>query len=172
MTKQLNISQGVVIFAEIQEFAGFSPEAQHYIRRSLEVASGDRTAIERCSNNPHERIQVRAQFEQYSWLTHMRRMLAERRPTDEGALLSLLTDLTSFDLRSGDLDCFAAYRFLYERLLGARAREWLPSAFCAAALLPSVKPIRRFALLASIGEAALLPWPDREPCFFPEQIVA
>ena len=34
--------------------------------------------------------------------------------------------LSAFDLGEGKLSCFAAYRFLYERLLGPAVRPWLP----------------------------------------------
>jgi len=44
--------------------------------------------------------------------------------------------LTTFELSCSPIGGFAAYRFLYERLFGARVRPWLPAAFCAAAGLP------------------------------------
>ena len=67
---------------------------------------------------------------------------------------------------------FAAYRFLYERLIGAAVRPWLPGAFCAAAALPHLHPERRRALLQSISEAAATApgWSNREPVFFPEWV--
>ena len=51
-------------------------------------------------------------------------------------MLTPLVALTAFDLGEGRLPCFSAYRFLYERLFGARVRRWLPAAFCAASALP------------------------------------
>jgi len=67
---------------------------------------------------------------------------------------------------------FASFRFLYERLLGADARPWLPSAFCAASALPQIRPERRKKLLQSISEAAATApgWSTREPAFFPEWV--
>ena len=72
------------------------------------------------------------------------------------------------------LDSFSAYRFLYERLLGAQCRPWLPAAFCAAAALPQIRPERRKMLLQSLSEAAATApgWSEREPAFFPEKIEA
>jgi hypothetical protein len=72
------------------------------------------------------------------------------------------------------IECFSAYRFLYERLLGAHARPWLPAAFCAAAALPQIRPARRKMLLQSLSEAAATApgWSDREPCFYPERVEA
>lgn len=80
--------------------------------------------------------------------------------------------MTAFDLAQDRIECFSAYRFLYERLLGARVRPWLPSAFCAAAALPQIRPERRKALLHSISEAAATApgWSDREPTFYPEWV--
>jgi hypothetical protein len=87
-----------------------------------------------------------------------------------GALLRI----TAQDLAQEQLDSFSAYRFLYERLLGARARPWLPAAFCGAAALPQIRPARRKMLLQSLSEAAATApgWSDREPCFYPEKVEA
>ena len=169
---QLNAFQGMAIFAEIQEFTSLSVEAQYYIRRSLDIARGDQPSIERWTRDSHARSAIHAQIQLYRRLDELRAMLGECRPTGDGALLSLLIELTSFDLGSGDLDGFGAYRFLYERLLGGRARDWLPSAFCAAAMMPHVRPMRRIALLRSLSEAAVARWVDTEPRFFPKQIAA
>ena len=49
--------------------------------------------------------------------------------------LGMLVTLSAFDLGQDRLPNFAAFRFLYERLLGAGVRPWLPAAFCAAAAL-------------------------------------
>lgn len=86
--------------------------------------------------------------------------------------IGTLTRISGFDLGQDRLTSFGAYRFLYERLLGAHARPWLPAAFCAAALLPQIHPGKRRALLQSISEAvATAPgWSAREPSFFPEWV--
>ena len=65
MTKQIESSHGVAIFTEIGEFAGFSIESQHYIRRSIDIASGDAQAIVRWSENAQERSAVRLQAQSY-----------------------------------------------------------------------------------------------------------
>ena len=59
-------------------------------------------------------------------------------PDDSGLdamepLMAPLITMTAFDLGQDRLTCFASYRFLYERLIGANVRPWLPGAFCAAA---------------------------------------
>ena len=71
---------------------------------------------------------------------------------------------------SGKSNIRDAFRFLYERLLGAEVRPWLPGAFCGAAALPHIRPERRKELLQSISEAAATApgWSMRAPRFFPE----
>ena len=86
--------------------------------------------------------------------------------------MGTLIRLTAFDLAQERLTGFSAYRFLYERLLGAEVRPWLPSAFCAAAALPQIRPERRRGLLQSISEAAATApgWSARSPTFYPEWV--
>ncbi|SFP79406.1 hypothetical protein SAMN04488241_107133 [Sphingomonas rubra] len=63
-------------------------------------------------------------------------------------------------------------RFLYERLIGAEVRPWLPAAFCAAAALPHLHPELRRKLLQSISEVAAtaVGWSNRQPGFFPHWV--
>ena len=86
--------------------------------------------------------------------------------------IGMLITISAFDLGQDRLPNFAAFRFLYERLVGASARPWLPAAFCAAAALPHLHPDRRRTLLQSISEsAATAPgWSNREPVFWPEWV--
>ena len=98
-------------------------------------------------------------------------------PADTGfdaveAYMGKLLRIAAFDLAQGRLTCFSSFRFLYERLLGADARPFLPSAFCAAAALPQIQPDRRKHLLQSISEAAATApgWSAREPSFYPEWV--
>src|SRR3546814_18123815 len=72
--------------------------------------------------------------------------------------------VAAFDLAQERLTCFCAFRVRYERLLGAEVRPWLPSAFCAAASLPQIRPERRKVLLQSLSEAAATApgWSDRK----------
>jgi hypothetical protein len=88
--------------------------------------------------------------------------------------MGALMRITALDLAQEKLASFSAYRFLYERLLGARVRPWLPSAFCGAAALPHIRPTRRKMLLQSLSEAAATApgWSEREPCFYPEKVEA
>jgi hypothetical protein len=83
-----------------------------------------------------------------------------------------LLRVTAFDIAQDRIEGFSAYRFLYERLLGAEVRPFLPSAFCAAAALPQIRPDRRKHLLQSLSEAAATApgWSDRQPSFYPEWV--
>src|SRR3546814_6735154 len=77
---------------------------------------------------------IRAQARLYDRLPDLRVMI----PDDSGLdavepFMAPLVTVSAFDLGQGRLTSFPAYRFLYERLLGADARPWLPAAFCAAA---------------------------------------
>ena len=84
--------------------------------------------------------------------------------------LTPLVMVSAFDLGQDRLCSFSAYRFLYERLIGAGVRPWLPSAFCAAASLPHLHPEKRRKLLQSISEAAATApgWSSRSPAFYPQ----
>ena len=85
---------------------------------------------------------------------------------------SVNSGVSAQDLARGMLTSFAAYRFLYERLLGAAVRPYLPASFCAASILPQIEPVRRKLLLASVNEwvVATPGWSEREPVFVPCQV--
>jgi len=157
----------------MKEFAAFPTATQRYIRRSLDVGLERRDAIALWSRDAVEAASIKAQTRAYARLDHVRRHL----PDDSGLeaiepFFAPLVTMSAFDLGQERLNGFGAYRFLYERLIGAGARPWLPAAFCAAAALPHLHPDRRRALLQSISEAAATApgWSGREPCFFPEWV--
>jgi hypothetical protein len=158
---------------EMKEFATFPKGTQRYIRRSLDVGLDRRDAARRWARDPAELARIRAQRGAYRRLDTVRAALAAM--GESGAAESLLAPLvavTAFDLGEGRLPCFAAYRFLYERLLGARARPWLAGAFCGAAALPYLHPHMRGVLLQSVSEsvATAADWSRREPVFFPDWV--
>ena len=123
--------------------------------------------------DPGENAAIRSQYVAYRELAALRQSL----PVESGfdsieGFLGKLTRVAAFDLAQERIDCFSAFRFLYERLVSAAARPWLPSAFCAAAALPQIRPERRKMLLQSLSEAAATAprWSDRAPSFYPEYI--
>jgi hypothetical protein len=163
-------ADGAMTLAEIKEFAGFSAATQRYVRRSLDVGLEREDAMARWSRDVVEAASIRAQSRVYDRLEEVRALI----PDDSGLeaieiFMGPLITVTAFDLGQGRLTTFSAYRFLYERLLGAEVRPWLPGAFCAAAALPHLHPELRRKLLQSISEAAATAsgWSNRQPSFFP-----
>lgn len=168
MTQQLTLARGAAIFSEMEEFAGFSIDAQNYIRKSLGIASARSTMVECATEAPNKSSTSQGQM--YRSLDPMRAQLAGRRSMSDSAFLALLIELTRFDLDGGELDGFAPYRFLYERLLGGRARRWLPGAFGAVVLVAHIKATHRITLLGSLEDAVATRWSEKEPSFYPERI--
>ena len=169
MTK-MKQAEGVMTLAEMKEFAGFGAATQRYIRRALDIGLDREDAMERWSRDVVEAASIRAQARLYAALPDLRDAVPDESGlTGVEPFMAPLITLTAFDLGQGRLTSFAAYRFLYERLIGAEARPWLPSAFCAAAALPHLHPELRRKLLQSISEAAATAsgWSNRQPAFFP-----
>ncbi|HEY1607538.1 MAG TPA: hypothetical protein VGF77_18270 [Allosphingosinicella sp.] len=164
---------GQTMLEEMKAFAAFPKATQRYIRRSLDVGLDRRDAARRWARNPSEFARIRAQQDAYRRLDRVRAALTER--TEEASPESVLAPLvaaSAFDLGEGRLPGFDAYLFLYERLLGARVRPWLPPSFCAAAALPHLHPQVRSTLLATLTDAAATAssWSRREPVFFPDWV--
>ncbi len=173
MTYVSRSGDGMVTLSEIKEFASFSPAAQRYVRRSLDVAFSRSDAIAIWSRDSVEAHCIKAQSQVYDALDDIRAAIPDEADLALlPAFLGPLIEVSGFDLGQGRLDCFGAYRFLYERLLGAQTRPWLPAAFCGAAALPNLNPVKRRELLQSISEAAATApgWSQREPSFFPEWV--
>jgi hypothetical protein len=158
--------------AELREFASFTEDEQLFIERSLDVGLGRGDAFKQWSGDADA---IRSQYLAYRELRALREAIPCESSLDGvHEFIGALIRITAQDLAQEQLASFSAYRFLYERLLGARARPWLPSAFCGAAALPQIRPFRRKTLLQSLSEAAATApaWSEREPCFFPEKVEA
>lgn len=168
-----NIGTTSLTIAELREFASFSPCEQRYIKRSLDVGLGRQDAFKLWARDAAESASIRSQYVTYQELKTLRGQVPDDSGFDnlEGYMGKLLR-VAAFDLAQEKLDSFSAFRFLYERLLGAEARPFLPAAFCAAAALPQIRPNRRKGLLQSISEAAATApgWSSREPSFYPEWV--
>src|SRR3954452_7176832 len=141
-------ADGALTLIEMKEFAAFSASTQRYIRRSLDIGLGRRDAMRRWSRDAAEASSIRAQERIYRRLDHIRANVPDDSGLDEmEPLMGSLVTVTAFHLGQDRLPDFASYRFLYERLIGAAVRPWLPCAFCAAAALPHLPPEKRRALL-------------------------
>ena len=161
--------------AELREFASFTEDEQLFIERSLDVGLGRGDAFKLWSRKAGDKASIRQQYLAYREL----RALKDAVPCETSLdglqdFMGTLLRITAQDLAQEQLSSFCAYRFLYERLLGARCRPWLPAAFCGAAALPQIRPARRKMLLQSLSEAAATApgWSEREPCFYPEKVEA
>lgn len=173
MPTHMKIPDGKITLSELKEFASFDGGAQRYIRRALDVAFDRSDALAVWSRDIVESASIRAQSRVYQILPELRLRAPNVNGLDQlDGFIGTLTRVSAFDLGQDRLTSFGAYRFLYERLLGAGVRPWLPAAFCAAALLPQIHPGKRRTLLQSISEAvATAPgWSAREPAFFPEWV--
>ncbi len=166
-------ADGTITLAEMREFASFPSATQRYIRRSLDIGLHRRDAMELWSRDIVEAASIRAQARIYDRIEEIKLMV----PDDSGLeqvepFMAPLVTVSAFDLGQDRLASFSSYRFLYERLLGAGSRPWLPGAFCAAASLPHLHPEKRRVLLQSISEAAAtaVGWSNREPSFYPEWV--
>lgn len=167
-------NQATQIITEMKEFAAFGAAEQRYICRSLDVAARGATAAERWSRNSAEAASIKTQVRLYRTLLEL---VGNSVPDDididaTGEIIGPLLTISAFDLGEGKLERFAAYRFLYERLLGPSVRPWLPSAFVGAAALPYIHPDLRKGLLGSItaGEATAIGWSNNDPVFIPEWV--
>jgi hypothetical protein len=120
MGTQMRPADGAMTVAEMKEFAGFSAATQRYIRRSLDVGLGRDDALARWSRDVVEAASIRAQTRIYNRLEHIRGHV----PDDSGLdavepFFAPLVTVSAFDLGQDRLASFGAYRFLYERLIGA-----------------------------------------------------
>ncbi len=159
--------------AEMREFAGFAAHERAFIERGLDIALGRGDAFKTWSRNADDQRTIRSQYLAYRELRQLRDAVPARVGFDGiDAFMGALVRISAQDLAQNQIDSFSVYRFLYERLLGAAARPYLPGAFCGAAALPQIKPCRRKMLLQSLSEsAATAPaWSLREPAFFPEKV--
>ncbi|MBA4050554.1 MAG: hypothetical protein C0472_01465, partial [Erythrobacter sp.] len=127
----------------------------------------------RWGRSESENVAIRRQYVAYQDLKALRSLIPQDgTPHEVERFLGKLVRLAAFDLEQERLASFSAFRFLYERLLGARVRPYLPAAFCAASALPVIRPERRKLLLQSLSEAAATApgWSEREPVFLPEYV--
>jgi hypothetical protein len=166
--------QSFQMIAEMKEFGSFTAAEQRYIRRSIDVARLGADAGDRWSRNGEETASIRSQARLYRTLiASIRVSIPDDISFDAVAeFIGPLITLSAVDLGEGKISSFAAYRFLYERLLGPEVRPWLPGAFVGAAALPCLHPEMRKTLLNSItaGETAANGWSSRAPAFQPEWV--
>jgi hypothetical protein len=173
MATQMKQAEGPMMLAELHEFANFTAAEQRYIRRSLDIAFDRADAIAVWSRDRVEAASIAVQKRIYARLAEMRMHAPDNHGIENlPDFLGGMITIAAWDLSQNRISSFAAFRFLYERLIGASARPWLPAIYCAAASLPHLMPAKRRELLSAISEAAATApgWSDKEPHFFPEWV--
>lgn len=156
---------------EMREFASFTADEQRYIKRSLDIGLGRNDAFKLWGRGERDCTAIRRQYVAYRDVKGLRGLVPQSGgPGEIEAFLGSAIRMAAFDLGQEQLVSFSAFRFLYERLLGADARPYLPSVFCGAAALPQIAPDHRKTLLQSLSEAAATAagWSERAPGFYPE----
>lgn len=164
-------STSTATIGEMREFASFTAGEQRYIKRSLDVGLARRDAFKLWGGVEKANTSIRRQYVVYQDLKALRGLVPGAGSGGEvERFLAKLVRMAVFDLEGEEIESFSAFRFLYERLLGADVRPYLPAAFCAAAALPQVRPAMRKVLLQSLSEAAATApaWSNRAPVFHPE----
>ena len=159
--------------SEMREFASFTADEQAFITRGLHVFMGRGDAFKAWGQESGGSASVRAQYIAYRKLRGLVNPIPDQQALDGvGTFIGALIPITAQDLALGKIRSFSAYRFLYERILGAEARPFLPSAFLGAAALPQIQPCLRKTLLQSLSEAAATApgWSVSQPAFFLERI--
>lgn len=173
MDSKMTQDQSSRMLSEMKEFATFTAAEQRFIRRSLDVGLDRRDATISWARNSAEAAKILDQSKRYRILDLIRACVPDDIGLDETeSFIAPLVSLSAGDLEEGKITSFAAYRFLYERLIGPTVRPWLPSVFCAAAALPFLHPEQRSVLLGSIKshEATAAGWSSRESAFYPEWV--
>ena len=166
-------STSTMAIAEMREFASFAPCEQRYIKRSLDIGMARCDAFKLWGRSEGETTAIRRQYVAYQELKTLRELVPQEGSMGEvERFIGKLVRMAAFDLEQERLTSFSAFRFLYERLLGAEARPYLPAVFCAAAALPMIRPGQRKVLLQSLSEAAATApgWSERRPSFYPEYV--
>jgi hypothetical protein len=169
------IRQQERMLVELKEFISFNPCAQRYIRRSLDVASGNPDTFSRWVRDQGEHDSIEQQFKFYSVLEEIKKILyagGSNKITTSDILIGKLAIIAIFDIKQMSLNGFAEFRFLYERLLGARVRPHLPSVFMLVSGQPIFTPDQRLYLHDGITDEmiATASWSKTEPVLFPEWI--
>ena len=168
MLLEIKLGAGEMMFAEMQEFASFGIEAQHYICRSLDVARSPNISPADWARNEGEAHDILSQKQAYRLLPGIRQAMPRADGlTDSEAFLLPLIAVSTFDVTCGPIASFAEYRFLYERLFGPEVRPWLASAFLAASASPHLPAEIRQALVKSVSSGLTDRWSSAEPAYLP-----
>ncbi len=166
------------VVAEMQEFAGLEPYEQRFIKQSLYMASVARhpeaASIEDVvgvwARGEDEEYLIRRQWDTYCQLPKVDRLTPSifgyQYPPEA---VAIILTMISVDLKAERISCFAAYHFLYERLLGPHIRPWLLCMFLWQATQPHLTAQHRESLFDStpLMEVTATQWDNTASRFFP-----
>jgi hypothetical protein len=163
---------GMQMLREMTELAQLPAAAQRYIRRSLDVAFGRWERLSEIARDEEEARSIDRQAALYRRLDKTRAANSAGNDAEQAVrFVHMAAELGAFDLGQHKIRSFAAFRFLYERLLGAPARPWLLSVFVMAVTMAPLAPAARAELLSSIDEQwAAARHSSLEPRFLPEWV--
>ena len=160
--------KGSRLIEQLREFTSFTRQSQRFICCSLDTAFAPDISPTHWARNAAEADAIAAQKQVYKALPSIRASIPrDCAPVDAEAFLYPLMEMTAFDISCAKIASFAQYRFLYERLVGARVRPWLATPFLAAVSLPYIPGGVRHALIATAGDALADEWPQEEPAYWP-----
>lgn len=164
--------RGAQFVAEATEYSELSPKAQRYIARSLEVAQTGLKCAKQWARGVGESSSIMVQVSLYMRLPEARNKIPKSNAFWElSDFFGYALPCAAFDVSEGRLDGFAAFKFLYERLLGARARPWLASLYAAAVALPNFRPSDFYTTDGGWNcEIDSRDWDTTEPQFMPEWV--
>ena len=139
MELAMDRKQSTQMLGEMKLFASFSAAEQRFIRRSLDIGLMRGDAIARWARNSAEAASIDAHARRYR-TREVRRASGpdDDAPQQAEAFLASLITLSASDLKEDKLASFDAYRFLYERLVGAEAAEQADQAGLRVAFLDHV----------------------------------
>ena len=160
--------KGSRLIEELREFTSFTRQSQRFICASLDTAFCPDFSPTQWARNDNEAETIAAQKQVYKALSSIRSAIPhDCAPVDAEAFLYPLMEMTAFDISCAKIASFSQYRFLYERLVGARVRPWLATAFMAAVSLPYIPADVRQALIATAEDGLADDWSHAEPVYWP-----
>ncbi len=171
-----NKRKSMLVFSEMEMFAGFNPKVQRYIRISLCIAfEKEEDPVDLCSRTPEETDEIRERQRMYTNIDHIARCLREQLTRDNFAhFVGYIIPIASYDLSHGVIYNFSQFLFLYERIFGAKIRMYLPMIYSAAAASPLINGDVRSDLFDNIHiSEATAPasfWSTEDSRFMPEWV--
>ena len=156
---------------ERAEFAQFRSLVQIYIVRALDLGLPRNHPMERWhEGGPVGMAMLLARADAYRHLGVLREELQDcKQVGPDFRYWDAIRKAVRFDVQHEEMGDIAAFRFLYERLLGPPIRPWITSLYLAAVTEPDSTSEWKERCLASVTAADLDDHDDKSmPLFFPD----